>query len=102
MPSYSIKVKDETPPTITISGTIKGSCKVGSTLKLPTATVSDDGTAAEMMKLYVFVIDQSGRYVDVTEGLQYSVSKAGKYTVVYYVVDSDYNIARQEFVVWAK
>ena len=102
LPAYIIKVKDEVPPTITISDKVANTVKVGSTLKLPTATVADDGVASENLKLYVFVIEPIGRYVNVTETLSYTVTKAGTYKVVYYVVDNSYNVARQEFEVQAK
>ena len=102
LPSYFIKVIDETPPTLTVNGQIAESCNVGSTLSLPSATISDDNTLAEDLKFFVFVIEPCGRYVDVTESLSYQVEKTGKYTVVYYLVDNDYNVMRQEYVVIAK
>ena len=100
LPATLIKVKDTVPPEISISGKVSETCKVGDTLTLPSASVSDN-MSFEMM-LYVFVIEPNGRYVDVTEGLTYTVSSAGKYRVVYYSVDEDYNMASVEFLVVAK
>ena len=102
LPSYFIKVQDETPPTIQVNGKVQESCKVGKTLVLPKATIGDDSTDVEMLQFFVFVIEPNGRYIDVTESLQYQVTKAGRYTVVYYLVDGDYNTARQEYVVVAR
>ena len=102
LPSYFIKVKDETAPTMTVNGKVAETCKVGGTLSLPRATVSDDVTLAEDLQFFVFVIEPCGRYVNVTETLQYQVNEAGEYTVVYYLVDNDYNVTRQEYVVFAK
>ena len=102
LPSYFIKVKDETAPTLTVNGSVDENCKLGDKISLPNATVSDNVTSVEDLKFFVFVIESSGRYVNVTETLTYQVDKAGKYTVVYYVVDEDYNVTRKEYVVIAK
>ena len=102
LPAYFVKVKDETAPTLTVNGGVTENCNVGDKISLPNATVSDNVTSVEDLKFFVFVIESSGRYVNVTETLTYQVDKAGKYTVVYYVVDEDYNIMRNEYVVIAK
>ena len=102
LPAYTVKVKDEVPPTITISGKVVNTVKVGGKITLPKATVADDDITNENLQLYVFVIEPIGRYIDVTETLTYTVNKAGKYKVVYYVVDGSYNVAREEFEVYAK
>ena len=98
--SYRIKVRDEEPPVITVSGDISATCNVGDTLTLPSATATDN--KSKTLTLYVFVIEPSGKYVNVSSSLTYKVEKEGKYKVVYYVVDDDYNVARNEFTIVAK
>ena len=95
-----VKVKDHTPPTITVLGTVKGSCKVGNSLSLPKANVVDD--VSEEIELFVFIVEPSGRYINVSQSYSYTPTVAGKYKVVYYAVDGDYNIAVQVYEIEVK
>lgn len=98
---YQFIVEDVVRPEISVSTKdLKGS--VGKSVKLPTATATDNYTAAENLKISVFVMQPDGYLVRVkTEGAnayQYTPQAAGKYTVRYYCMDERGNGAIVEVV----
>ena len=92
-------VPDYTAPVITVN-TSKINIPVGLTFKIPEATVTDNITPVEQVKLYVFVIDENNHYTMVDD--EYTIKKAGKYTLVYVAIDSSGNMSRQTVTIIVK
>ena len=96
--TYIYTVKDLTPPTIYVSGTVQSEATSGETVVFPTATVFDNYT--ENCKFYVLVYTPDGERV-VTDG-KYTFTKAGEFRVVYYAYDDNYNVSQTTFKVTVK
>ena len=86
--------KDITPPTISIQGSVPSTMKVGETIQLPNATVSDNSTNNPGFTMMVICPD--GASIKIENG-KFTAYVAGKHQVVYFVHDKDYNIATQKF-----
>lgn len=95
-------VLDEISPEINIAETIPTVVKVGETIKLPVASVTDNVKIATQT---IYVITPEGRRITVLWGDLYSgeatyrFELVGNYKFVYCVYDSDYNVARKTFTV---
>ncbi len=84
----SLLVSDDRAPTLTFSGGIAASAKVGDTITLPTYIVNDDDTAGVIVD--ITFRKPNGQFEIVKDGTV-KFDKAGRYTVNYFVVDADRN-----------
>jgi hypothetical protein len=83
-------VVDQVKPTLTISGEVVSTAKVGENVSLPTAQVSDNLEGE--LTLVVYVIMPNGHVLEVKEGDKgFTATKAGVYMVVYSVSDEQGN-----------
>ena len=85
---------------ISVSG-VPDSAKVGSSVRLPEATVSDENTPGEDLTVYIFCISESGSMEQLSENL-FRPTKAGIYTIRYVVFDSNYNYDFADFRITVK
>lgn len=92
---YTIRTKDDTPPTVAISASqLKG--KVGEKVSLPTALVLDD--VDQSPRLYIMIVTPKAKIIMLGErtgdGLtdSYTFTESGKYYVRYYALDASYNV----------
>lgn len=95
--SYSIEVVDRIPPVITISDGYAVKAKVGETVRVAAATAYDELDGA-LDNVGVMVMRPDGKYVSAKSG-SFTATKAGKYTVVYYVYDYSGNTAKVTYTV---
>ena len=80
-------------PEITLSTPVE-TAKVGEKYTFATANVSSELKTETM----IYIMDSNYRKIYVS-GLEYTFTKAGKYTVYYYVVDEYYNVAQVSYTV---
>lgn len=92
-------VDGTTLPTLTINGGFASSYKAGEALVPPTATAVD--YQGKELDVYVYFVDKSGRYQDLTAGT-YKPTDTGYYTVVYYCYDEFGNYVMQKYAVYVK
>ena len=74
--------------------------KVGETFK-PKFTATDNFTADEDLLVYYIVKDSNENFVTVTTS-DITITKAGRYTVIVYVVDGAYNSVVKSYYVNVK
>ncbi len=84
----SLLVSDERAPTLTFSGSISETAKVGETLALPTYTVADNDIAG--VKVEITLRKPNGQF-DVIKGNSVKLDVAGRYSINYFVIDADRN-----------
>lgn len=89
-----VEVSDDVPPMITLAQTPAKSAKVGESVSLPSASVSDNSDGA--VELYIFLIDPLGQMSDVTSG-SFTPGQAGHYVIRYYAVDAAGNVAMLDY-----
>lgn len=94
--AYSINVIDTQAPDIVLSG-VKSEVKAGKSINLAMATVTDDITSAEEIKVFVVVICPNWETVMAENGKEFAPDQYGTYTVYYYVTDGDGNVAMQSY-----
>ena len=94
--AYSIDVIDTQAPVITLSGG-KTEVKAGASITLATATVSDNLTPTGLMKVFVVLVCPDWTTVMAENGKSYKPDQYGTYTVWYYAVDGDGNIAMESY-----
>ena len=83
---YSVTVNDNIEPTIDVNTTaIK--VKKDQEFTVPIATVTDNAS----VDLYVFLFEDA-QWIYVEQGKTLSISKSGKYQLVYYAIDKSYNV----------
>ena len=101
--SRSVSASDTTAPTLVLSDTSDLSGKAGKKVSLPKAVVQDDRDTAPRLFVIVICPDTSAmRLGEVTADnpvSEFTPETAGKYTVVYYAIDADYNAAVQTVTV---
>ncbi len=93
--TYTLGASDTTAPTIALSSydALQGS--VGGSVTIPTAVVQDDRDEAP--RLFVYVIQPDASSMQLGEATaehkitSFTPTMAGRHTVVYYAIDSDYN-----------
>lgn len=95
---YQFIVEDTTPPEIDVS--LKDvKAKAGKSVKLPAASLSDNYTATESLKLSVFVVNGNG-YIERVKpqngAYVYTPEDAGEYVIRYYCTDEKGNAALAE------
>jgi len=96
--SRKVKVFDNVPPTITLSGTISETQSLGE-IKLPSATATDN--LGGEFKVYVSVINPkaSSKFV---KDYTFTAEIAGKYIVRYFAYDASGNLGYAEYVINVK
>ncbi len=98
-------VEDTTPPTLTVNGLKDIETKAGETVKLFSATASDN---VSNVKISVIVYTPNGAVeviannLETVENLSYKFTRTGNYTVRYTVRDASGNVASQSFRVKVK
>lgn len=90
---------DDTPPQLTISGTVPASANVGDIVTLPDFSANDNDTAKP--NKYVFLIAPSGK-MTILSDLTFAADMAGVYYVRYYAADQKANYTAQEFKITVK
>ena len=95
--STAIIVKDDVKPTLTFKGSIPTQAKWGTTLKLPTYTIQDNGDVSKAtVKIYVCAPD--GIMTLVKDG-KITLNRKGEYTIYYFVVDENNNPTNYTFYI---
>ncbi|MBO5480799.1 MAG: hypothetical protein J6A63_06405 [Clostridia bacterium] len=94
---FNIVISDTTTPTIDYIGKTEIACKAGDTLYFPNVKAYD--AIDEEPTLMVFVCTTDGNLINVTDTLQYTFTKKGKYVLRYYAYDANYNVAIQDVTV---
>ena len=100
--TYAINVGENEPPTITLSGVVTNAT-VGATVKVATATVSDN--ADNDLTYVCYLKAPSGVFYKLVEGENayegFVAKEKGTYNVYYYAIDSvgNYNIVSYAIVV---
>lgn len=94
--AYSINVMNTEAPVITLSG-VQTEVTATSSITLATATVSDNATPVEQIKVFVVVVCPNWETVMPENGKEFKPDQYGTYTVWYYVTDGDGNIAMQSY-----
>lgn len=88
--SYSIRVKDVNPPTITFEKGFKLTGKIGEAYIIPDYTVIDDVSSADNVVSGVYVLTPFDRFETITDKT-YVFRAAGEYTIYIFAYDEDYN-----------
>lgn len=91
---YSFVVQDNVPPTITLNGSYDGSYTVKKGVTVIGASVSDNNGDASSLVIWLEYSDLKQVVVSVGQHLSL---EAGKYTIVYYAMDSDGNATIQKY-----
>jgi len=90
---YTIRVRDKTPPIITLSGSVSKSYKAG-TIVLPTATAADN-LDGEVSVSY-FLLDFNGRLIQLDKP-EIKAEVAGTYTIRYLAYDKANNLTMDDY-----
>lgn len=93
--SYSITVADITPPVITL-GEADKLAKVGDTVKIASATVTDD--RSENLTVSVYLTLPDGRVMRL-DGTAFVANQKGRFIVTYYATDEEGNVALESYAV---
>lgn len=93
--TYTIGASDTTAPTIALSGYDELHGKAGKTVSIPNAIVQDDRDEAPRLFLYVVgpdaAVEVLGEVTAENAIAGFTPASAGRYTIVYYAIDADYN-----------
>ena len=88
---YNVYVSDTVAPVIKINGKIGGDAKLGSTVELPSADVTDNLDNGLSVKIYV--INPNG-FMTLLKGNSFKAELEGIYRIVYYAQDSYFNYSQ--------
>ena len=94
-----IKVADEIPPTLNVSGTYKETYSVGESVKIYQYTAEDLQGA---LTSSVFIKDSSLKITFLTPGQDYKFETAGEYEIIYRAVDEAQNVTRVVYSITVK
>lgn len=100
MREVTVIVKDKIAPVITVAGNIAATAELGATIKLPSATATDDVT--DDITVRVLIYDADYRNIVTAPGESYRFMSKGKHRIVFYARDGAGNIARLEYSVEVK
>lgn len=93
--TYTIGASDTTAPTIALSSEEELHGKAGKIVSIPNAVVQDDRDEAPRLFLYVIGPDAAmevlGEVTAENAITGFMPTSAGRYTLVYYAIDADYN-----------
>ena len=89
---YSISIYDRVAPTIRLNGTNPKTTTLNSTVKLASATVSDNLSASSNIIFKLYVVTPTG-YIDSVNNYSYKFTQKGKYIIRYFAVDEAGNVA---------
>lgn len=92
---FNAVVEDRTPPEIIVSGNMPNTVKLGKSISIPVASITDNLDTAPQLYCYVYS-DDDMHYVAVEMGGEYKPDKAGDYRLIYYGFDATYNVAHYE------
>ena len=93
-----ISVVDREKPVLTLSGKISEKVKVGSTVRLPAATATDN--LSENLQVYVQVLDPRNVGIRATDS--FVAERRGKYIMRYYAIDETGNVGMLDVIVTAE
>lgn len=94
---FEFRVEDELPPTITVEG-IANTGKVGQTIIVPTAMVTDNITATKDLVIRTYLITETGNIYQMdANAMAFTPQRAGVYTIRYYCADAVGNISVLSF-----
>ncbi len=96
-----VTVIDEVRPEINLKGSVPTSGTVNSSVKLPSATATDNVSYQEDMEVYIVVISPNQVYTHV-ENNNFVPDSKGRWTVRYYVFDDAGNMSYKDFTVNVK
>lgn len=99
---YIIKSTDNVDPVLEINGQIKTKVKVGDELYIPDYKVSDNVTAVENIRSYVYIETPNyGLKTVSVSGIKFSYKfkAAGKYTLAFYAQDGSGNYVIKQFTI---
>ena len=99
---YIINSTDSVDPVLEINGQIKTKAKVGDELYIPDYKVSDNLTAAENIRSYVYIETPNyGLKTVSVSGIKFSYKfkTAGKYTLAFYAQDGSGNYVIKQFTI---
>lgn len=99
--TFRIYVIDEIKPVLTVTGTVAQTAKLGSKIKIPQASATDNIDLNPFVSAYVFHA-QSYNTDIAALGSDYTFTKAGTYKVVIYARDASYNMTEKVFTVEVK
>lgn len=94
--SYTVTVKDMVAPEVSLSDGYKTNAKVNEVVKIAKINVSDSSE----YRVHVMLIDSESVVKEVEDS--FTATKAGKYTVIYYVVDAEQNATMTSYEVIVK
>lgn len=90
--TYFSTVRDRIPPEITLNGTVPTKVSAGKSVKLPTASATDNDT--ENMRIWIFVTEPNGKMYALDKDVyEFVPDRSGVYIVTYYVEDDYGNYA---------
>ncbi len=98
--NYNVVVVDTVAPSLKINSSIKEKVKLGESIKIPSATYSDELDPNAYICIYVESLEDMETYA-VRMGEEIRFDRAGRYLIIYCVYDSQYNETRKtiEFTV---
>lgn len=92
---FAVRIIDLTPPTVTVAGNVPTTAKTGATVKLPSATVSDD--YSKDLSYNIFVITPDGSFIMVAEH-SFVASVKGEYRIIYSAEDEFGNLTAESYI----
>ncbi len=96
---YIVSVKDTEAPTIKVNVKDRTSVKVGNTVKIPKATVTDN--FSENLTVYIYVQTPEGKYIT-AKGNQFKAEQKGEYVVTFMAMDDYGNMTLKTYTVVSK
>lgn len=88
--TYTFRVKDITPPTISFAKGFKTTGRVGETYVIPDYTVKDDVTSDENIESRVYILNPFDK-IEYVEDKTYTFGSVGEYTIYIFAYDETYN-----------
>lgn len=99
LPSYSLLVRDEKAPIVTVDKPMAATVALGDSVTIPTFTYTDDYSTAEEMQTLVTVSVPDGNYETVKAGDKFTFDAVGIYHIRFTVIDKYFNMTTVEYVV---
>ena len=93
--SFIVYVRDKTAPSLEVKGKVPDSAKIGKTISLPKAEVSDNHDTD--LKATVWITAPNGTVEVAEAGGSFCPKQKGIYHIRYYVQDAGYNYSMKEY-----